>query len=182
MWFGLFKGDLKMNHSKYCKAMKTGFDASCDCGVYKDKTEEIIKNYKLDKNLPIGVRLFIRELKAENERLVSKLVKLECDDIIFRNKLLEKAGLVRWQIPFITEEKPRRNQSVWIYVNDGKCYIQCKIIDLTGWHLGWWSGTRWHSLMDESIRDKSELVKGWLPLNLPYIKRNSDRKTEDNNG
>lgn len=66
-------------------------------------------------------------------------------------------------------EKPTQNETVWFFVQDGKCHIHCMIRERTGWHLGWWSGSRWHSYFDESIRDDDSKVKFWLPLGLPEI-------------
>lgn len=67
------------------------------------------------------------------------------------------------------DSPPPDNQTVWFYVNDGLCHINCMSYDRTGWHLGWWSGARWHSYMDKNICENDGEVVGWLPLNLPEI-------------
>ena len=69
----------------------------------------------------------------------------------------------------IVGRKPAENETVWIYIEDGKCHINCMIYDRTGWHLGWWSGSCWHSYMDKTMKDGD--VKGWLPLKLPEIEK-----------
>lgn len=67
----------------------------------------------------------------------------------------------------IIGRKPAENETVWFWSNDGKSHIQCMIYKRTGWHLGWWSGTRWHSYFDKELNQSS--VIGWVPLRLPEI-------------
>lgn len=59
---------------------------------------------------------------------------------------------------------PPRNETVWIFVNDGKSYIRCQVHDRAGLHMGWHSGTRWHSYFDKTLADDDSRVTGWQPL------------------
>lgn len=71
----------------------------------------------------------------------------------------------------IVSTKPAENETVWFFVDNQECHINCSIYDRTGWHLGWWSGTRWHSYMDKEIEKDDSKVKGWLPLRLPEVSK-----------
>lgn len=60
--------------------------------------------------------------------------------------------------------KPNENETVWFRVDDGKEVINCMVNDLTGWRLGWWSGSRWHSYHDKEINEAD--VIEWKSLGI----------------
>jgi hypothetical protein len=57
---------------------------------------------------------------------------------------------------------PPENQTVWFKVrgDQNNPFPQCMVFDYTGWHLGWWSGTRWHSYMRDQTFDNVD-VEQW---------------------
>ena len=61
------------------------------------------------------------------------------------------------------------NQTVWFRVRgDNSMPIKCMIYDMTGWHCGWWSGSRFHSYHTDKTFDVDQ-VGAWHPLNIPGV-------------
>ena len=75
----------------------------------------------------------------------------------------------------VADELPPRNLTVWFHNSEGRSPIDfgdavCGLHkQRPGWHLGWHSGTRWHSLLDPAIRDDDSHVKYWCAIDLPPI-------------
>ena len=70
----------------------------------------------------------------------------------------------------ITGKTPAENETVWFWCPINESNIHCAIYDRTGYDLGWWSGTRWHSILTKKTYNNDE-VNAWAPLRLPEIAR-----------
>ena len=67
---------------------------------------------------------------------------------------------------------PPENETDWFYVKNWEGVELGGLMattDLKGWHLGWHSGTRWHSYLSNEIAEDDSAVMGWCPLGLPVI-------------
>lgn len=59
-----------------------------------------------------------------------------------------------------------QNETVFFKVKgDERQWINCLLNDLRGWHIGWHSGTRWHSYLAGTISPESE-IEEWRPLGI----------------
>lgn len=65
------------------------------------------------------------------------------------------------------EKHPLQNETVFFKVkDDNRSLITCFINNTKGWHMGWWSGSRWHSHLDEDIKNKEIEVEEWKRLGI----------------
>lgn len=62
-------------HAENCKAYKTGFHGSCDCGEYERKKEEIIDSYGIPEERNIVFKIIISRVGKDPVELRSAVIK-----------------------------------------------------------------------------------------------------------
>jgi hypothetical protein len=59
---------------------------------------------------------------------------------------------------------PPVNDTVWFYDSRGETATE---IYLHGWHIGWHSGTRWHSYFTPKVAEDDSAITHWREIEFP---------------